>query len=64
MLLSDHSLETLVASTLNNLQPRVGDKLDDLTAMNMWFEHLDKKLNFSLGPLVAGLSSTSQLKKL
>ena len=63
-LLTDHSLETLVASTLNNIQPRVGDKLDDLTAMNMWFEYLDKKLNFSLGPLLVGLSSTSKLKKL
>ena len=63
-LLTDHTLETIVASTMNNMQPRVGDKLDDLTAMNMWFEHLDKKLNFSLGPLLIGLSSTSQLKRL
>ena len=62
--MANHSLETLVASTLNNIQPRVGDKLDDLTAMNMWFEYLDKKLNFSLGPLLVGLSSTSKLKKL
>ena len=51
---------------MNNIQPRVADNLQDLTAMNMWFQELDKKLNVSasLGPLLFGLSSTTQLIKL
>ena len=36
MLFTNHSLETLVASTMNSIQPRVGQNLKDLTAMNMW----------------------------
>ena len=63
-LLSNHSLGTLVASTMNNIQPRVGHKSQDLTPMNMWFEQLDKKLNFSLGPLHIGLSTTKELERL
>ena len=65
-LLSNQSLKTVVASTMNNIQPRVGDNLQDLTAMDMWFEELDKKLNVSvsLGPLLFGLSSTTQLMRL
>ena len=63
-LLSDQSLMTVVASTVNNIQPRAGDKLQDLTAMNMWFEQLDNRLNFSLGPLLIALSSTKELEML
>ena len=63
-LLTNHGLRTVVATTMNNIQPRVGEKLEDLTAMNMWFDHLDKKLNLSLGPLLVGLSSTSELRSL
>ena len=63
-LLTNHSLGTLVASTMNNIQPRVGHNLTDLTAMNMWFEHLDKKLNLSLGPLLIGPSTTKELELL
>ena len=63
-LLSNHRFGTLVASTMNNIQPRVGHNLLDLTPMNMWFEHLDEKLNFSLGPLLIALSTTKELKRL
>ena len=63
-LLTNHCLGTLVTSTMNNLQPRVGDNLLDLTPMNMWFEHLDKKLNLSLGPLLIDLSTTKELEML
>ena len=63
-LLSNHSLGTLVASTMNNLQPRVGHNLLDLTSMNMWFEQLDKEFDFSLGLVLAALSTTTELKRL
>ena len=32
--------------------------------MNMWFEHLDKKLNLSLGPVLIALSTTEELEML
>ena len=53
----------MIASTMNNVQPRVGDNLDDLTAINMWLERLDTKFNFSqaLGPLLVALSSSNDL---
>ena len=63
-LLTNHNLGTLVASTMNNLQPRVGDNLTDLTAMNMWFERLDKMYNFSLGPVILPLLKTDNLTQL
>ena len=63
-LLTNHGLRTVVASTMNNMQPRVGHMLKDLTAMNLWFEHLDKTLNFSLGPLLVSLSSKRELEGL
>ena len=63
-LLANHSLRTVVATTMNNVQPRVGDRLNDITAMNMWFEHLDKKLNLSLAPLLVGLLSATELRSL
>ena len=64
MLLTNHSLETLIASTMNNLQPRVGENVKDLAAMNLWFEELENKLNLSLGSLLVSLFSTTDLIKL
>ena len=64
MLLTNHSLETLVASTMNNLQPRVGENVKDLAAMNLWFKELENKLNLSLGSLLVSLFSTTDLIKL
>ena len=63
-LLTNHNLETVVAATMNSIQPRVGDTIKDFTAINMWFEELDKRYNFSIGPIVATLSTTEQLKQL
>ena len=63
-LLTNHSLKTVVATTMNNIQPRVGNKLKDLSAMNTWFEYLDKKLNFSLGPIFVELLSSTELRSL
>ena len=63
-LLTNHNLETVVAATMNSIQPRVGDTIKDFTAINMWFEELDKRYNFSIGPIVAALSTSEQLKQL
>ena len=64
MLLTKHSLETLVASTMNSLQPRVGEIVKDLAAMNLWFMELENKLNLSLGSLLVSLSSITDVIKL
>ena len=64
MLLTKHSLETLVASTMNSLQPRVGEIVKDLATMNLWFMVLENKLNLSPGSLLVSLSSTTDLIKL
>ena len=61
MLLTKHSLETLVASMMNSLQPRVGE---NVKAMNLWFIELENKLNLSLGSLLVSLSATTDLIKL
>ena len=49
---------------MNNLQPRVGENVKDLVAMNLWFKELENKLNLSLGSLLVSLSSTTDLIKL
>ena len=63
-LLTNYSLKTVVAATINSIQPREGDTIKDFTAINMWFEELDKRYNFSIGPIVVVLSTTEQLKQL
>ena len=51
-LLSNHNLNTVVAATMHNIQPMSGDNIKDFTAVNMWYERLDKRYNFSLGPAI------------
>ena len=63
-LLTNHSIETVVAATINSIQPRGGNALKDFTAINKWYDELDKRYNFSIGPIVAALSNTDQLKQL
>ena len=63
-LLTNHSLETMVAATMNSIQPRGGNTINDFSAINTWFVELDKRYNFSIGPIVAALSNTDQLKQL
>ena len=57
-------LTTVVASTMHNIQPRAGHNIKDLTAMNMWYERLDKMYNFSLGSAILGLLKTDNLTQL
>ena len=63
-LLTKHNLETVVAATMNSIQPRMGSTKMDFNTINMWYGELDKKYNFSIGPIVAALSTTEQLQKL
>ena len=63
-LLTNHSLEKVVTATMNSIQPRAGDTIQDFTAINMWYEELDRRYNFSIGPIVAALLTSEQLNQL
>ena len=63
-LVTEHNLNTVVASTMHNIQPRVGDNIRDLSAINMWYERLDEKYNLSLGPAILGMMTTDNLMQL
>ena len=63
-LLTNHSLNTLVSATLQNIQPKAGDNLRDFSAMNKWYKQLERRYNFnSFQKIVTALSSEEQLKK-
>ena len=49
---------------MHNIQPRVKDKIKDLTAMNMWYQLLDSRYNFSLGEAILPLFNTEELEQL
>ena len=63
-LLTNHNLTTVAAATVHNIQPNAGNNIKDLTAVNMWFDRLGERFNFSLGNLILPLSDTEQLKQL
>ena len=63
-LLTDHNLNTVVAATVHNIQPRAGDNIKDFTAINMWYERLDERYNFSLRSNILPLLTTENLEKL
>ena len=63
-LLVNQSLETMVLATINSIQPRAGDTIKDFTSINMWYEKLDEKFNFSIGPIIVALSTANQLTQL
>ena len=41
-LLSNHSLNTLVSATMQNLQPKAEGNLKDFSAMNKWYTQLEE----------------------
>ena len=45
-LLTNQSLNTVIAATMENIQPRAGDNIKDFTSVNMWYERLDERFNF------------------
>ena len=63
-LVTSKSLNTLVASTMRNIQPLGGKNIKDFSAINMWYERLDTRYNFSLGPVILPLLKTDTLTQL
>ena len=63
-LLTNHNLNTVVAATMENIQPRAGDNIKDFTAINMWYERLDERYNFSLGSNILPLMTTDNVIQL
>ena len=63
-LLQKQNLRTVVAATMQNIQPRAGDNIKDFTAINMWYKRLDKRFNFSLGPAIFPLMTSDNLTQL
>ena len=57
-------LNSLVAATFHSLLPKPGNIIKDFTALNMWYEALGQKYNFSLGPTILGLVTTDGLDQL
>ena len=63
-LITNENLNTVVAATMHNIQPRAGDNIKDFTAINMWYERLEERYNFSLGSVISPLLTTDSLKQL
>ena len=63
-LITNENLNTVVAATMHNIQPRAGDNIKDFTAINMWYQRLDERYNFSLGPNILPLMTTDSLTQL
>ena len=63
-LLTNHSLNSVVAATMHNIQPMAGDNIKDFTAVNMWYERLAKRYNFALGSNIGGLLTSQKLTNL
>ena len=62
--INKENLNTVVAATMHNIQPRAGDNIKDFTAINMWYQRLDERYNFSLGPNILPLMTTDSLAQL
>ena len=58
-LIMHHSLETLIASTVNTITPRANN-VQDYSSINMWYNKLDDVFKFDLGPAIAIFSTTKQ----
>ena len=63
-LLTNHSLNSVVAATMQNIQPRAGDNIKDFTAINMWYQRLDERYNFSLESNILPLMTSDNLEHL
>ena len=63
-LITNENLNTVVAATMHNIQPRAGDNIKDFTAINMWYQRLDERYNFSLGPNILPLMTRDNLTDL
>ena len=63
-LLANENLNTVVAATMHNIRPRAGDDIKDFTAINMWYQRLDERYNFSLASALLPLLNHKNLADL
>ena len=63
-LVTNFKLNTVVAASLHSIQPNADKGTNDFTAVNMWYERLDKRYNFSLAPLLLPLLPSDNLTRL
>ena len=63
-LIANHSLTTVVAATMHNIQPRAGDNIKDFTAVNIWYQRLDERYNFSLDSVLLSLMTSDERTQL
>ena len=61
-LVATHNLNTIVSTTMHNIQPT--KNLIDFSAINMWYQRLDKRYNFSLGPAILPMLTSATLLEL
>ena len=65
LLTTNHTLETIVAATMHNIQPRASDNnIKNFTFINDWYRRLDKRYNLSLAAALVPLMTTENLNKL
>ena len=60
-LLTNENLNTVMTATMHNIPPRAGDNIKDFTTINMWYQRLDERYNFSLGSKILPLMTTKIL---
>ena len=63
-LLTKENLNSVLAATMHIIQPNADDNINDFTAINMWYEMLDKRYNLSLGPAILPLMTSDTLERL
>merc|ERR1711963_1129182 len=63
-LITSENLNAVVAATMHDIQPRAGDNIKDFTAINMWYQRLDERYNFFLGPNILPLLTSDSLTQL
>ena len=59
-LIKHHSLETLIASTMNSIAPRADKNIKDISSVNLWYTRLDEIFDFELGAALEAFSTTNQ----
>ena len=63
--MTNHSLNTVISSTMQAIQPKSEGILQDFSAINEWYSELDKRYHFSShGYIVTALSSEAHLERL
>ena len=63
-LITNETLNTVVAATMHNIQPRAGDNIKDFTAINMWYQRMDERYTFSLHSSILPLMTSDEVKQL